>query len=89
MYATVFQGSFLFKNKFGKSELVPVGDVRNVEALAFILGCNVAQLPMIYLSLPWDRDLNLRKFGPLFLTRWHNVWLVERNFIYPREVNIL
>lgn len=37
-----------------KSELVPVGDVRNVEALAFILGCNVAQLPMKYLSLPWD-----------------------------------
>ena len=36
----------------GKSEMVPVGEVHNVEDLALILGCKVAPLPMKYLGLP-------------------------------------
>jgi hypothetical protein len=35
-----------------KSELVPVGNVMNVEGLASILGCRVSSLPMKYLGLP-------------------------------------
>jgi hypothetical protein len=34
-----------------KSELIPVGDVDQVESLADILGCGVATLPMKYLGL--------------------------------------
>jgi hypothetical protein len=36
-----------------KSEIVPVGDVGDVEELAIILGCGVASLPIKYLGLPF------------------------------------
>ena len=35
-----------------KSELVPIGEVNNVHALAEILGCRIGSLPMIYLGMP-------------------------------------
>jgi hypothetical protein len=35
----------------GKSEIVPIGEVANVEGLAQLLGCRVASLPMTYLGL--------------------------------------
>jgi hypothetical protein len=40
------------KINLSKSEIVPVGDVGDVEGLASILGCGVALLPMKYLGLP-------------------------------------
>jgi hypothetical protein len=36
----------------GKSEIVPIGDVEDVEGLAQLLGCRVVSLPMIYMGLP-------------------------------------
>jgi len=36
----------------GKSELVPIGEVDDVESLAHILGCRIGSLPMTYLGLP-------------------------------------
>jgi hypothetical protein len=36
----------------GKSELIPVGSVPDVEDLAAVLGCKVDTLPMSYLGLP-------------------------------------
>ena len=35
-----------------KSELVPVGDVLNMDELVAILGCRQSSLPMTYLGLP-------------------------------------
>ena len=35
-----------------KSEMVPIGKVNNVHALAKILGCRVRTLPMTYLGMP-------------------------------------
>ncbi|XP_041011405.1 uncharacterized protein LOC121255193 [Juglans microcarpa x Juglans regia] len=40
------------KVNLGKSELVSVGDVHNINNLAELLGCRVAYLPMKYLGLP-------------------------------------
>jgi hypothetical protein len=40
------------KVNLGKSELVPVGHVDNVDGLAGILGCGVSSLPLKYLGLP-------------------------------------
>ena len=40
------------KINLGKSELVAVGDVRNMELLVAVLGCNQGSLPMKYLGLP-------------------------------------
>uniref|UniRef100_A0A2N9IC54 Reverse transcriptase domain-containing protein n=1 Tax=Fagus sylvatica TaxID=28930 RepID=A0A2N9IC54_FAGSY len=46
-----FQASSGLKINLGKSELVPVGSVPDVELVA-VLGCKVDTLPMSYLGLP-------------------------------------
>jgi hypothetical protein len=35
-----------------KSEIIPIGEVEDVERLAGIFGCRVVVLPMTYLGLP-------------------------------------
>ena len=49
---TWFEAIFGLKINLGKSEMVLVGDVPNMEELACILGCKQASLPMKYLGLP-------------------------------------
>jgi hypothetical protein len=41
-----------FKVNLGKSEIVTICEVEDIGALATILGCSVAALPMKYLGLP-------------------------------------
>jgi len=36
----------------GKSEIVSIGEIEDVDGLAQLLGCRVASLPMTYLGLP-------------------------------------
>ena len=36
----------------GKSEIVPIGEIGNLDALARILYCKVGRLPMSYLGMP-------------------------------------
>ena len=46
----------------GKSELVPVGRVHNLEDLVGLLGCGQSSLPLKYLGLPLDakfKDLSV------------------------------
>jgi len=38
----------------GKSEIIPIGEIEDVEGLVQLLGCQVASLPMTYLGLPLD-----------------------------------
>lgn len=40
------------KVNIAKSEMVLIGEVNNVHALAEILGCRVGTLPMTYLGMP-------------------------------------
>ena len=40
------------KVNVGKSEIVPVVEVNNLDALAYILQCRVGSLPMKYLGMP-------------------------------------
>ena len=47
-----FQAVTSLKFNVSKSEMVPIGDVHNVHALAEILGCRVGSLPMTYLGMP-------------------------------------
>ncbi len=51
MFCRVLKQSGL-KFYLGKSEMVPIGEVPKVEALADILGCKTFNLPMKYLGLP-------------------------------------
>ena len=49
---TCFQAFTGLKVNVGKSEIVPVGEVRNIQCLANILQCKVGSLPMTYLGMP-------------------------------------
>ena len=49
---TCFQAFTSLKVNVGKSEIVPVGEVRDIQSLANILQCRVHSLPMTYLGMP-------------------------------------
>ena len=49
---TCFQAFTGLKVNVGKSEIVPIREVRNIQSLANILQCKVGSLPMIYLGMP-------------------------------------
>ena len=49
---TCFQAFTGLKVNVGKSEIVPIGEVRNIQSLANILQYRVESLPMIYLDMP-------------------------------------
>ena len=47
-----FQAFTGLKVNAGKSEVVPLGEVNNLDALVNILSCRVGSLPMKYLGMP-------------------------------------
>ena len=47
-----FEAAFGLKINLGKSELVPIGMVHNLDLLLTVLGCKQGTLPMNYLGLP-------------------------------------
>ena len=47
-----FEAMSGLKINLGKSELVPMGAVHNIELLMAVLGCKQGSLPMKYLGLP-------------------------------------
>ena len=49
---TCFQAFIGLKVNVEKSEIIPIGDVSNIQSLANILQCRVGSLPMIYLGMP-------------------------------------
>ena len=66
---TCFQAFTGLKVNMGKSEIVPIGKVCNIQSLAYIFQCRVGSLPMIYLGMP---------FGSLYKTA--SIWnlILER-----------
>jgi hypothetical protein len=46
-----FEAASGLRINLGKLEIVPIGEVKDVEQLAQLLGCQVASLPMTYLGL--------------------------------------
>ena len=52
MLLLCFQAVIGLKVNVLKSELVPIGEVNNVHALAEILDCQIGSLPMTYLGMP-------------------------------------
>ena len=49
---TCFEATIGLKVNLAKSEIVPVGDVENLQVLADILCCRIGSLPMNYLGMP-------------------------------------
>ena len=52
MVLIFFEAITGLKVNVGKSEIVPIGDVRNLNGLALTLCCMVDTLPMRYLGMP-------------------------------------
>jgi hypothetical protein len=64
----------------GKSGLVAIGDVDDVDDLTNILGCRVASLPMKYLGLLLGASYKSTSI-------WIGVWMEEIVFVKGRTFN--
>ena len=69
----------------GKSELVPDGEVHNLEALVGLLGCGQSSLPLKYLDLPLGAKFkDLYVWNPILermerrLASWKRMYLSKR-----------
>ena len=61
----------------GKSEIVPMGDVGNLNVLAHVLCCKMGSLPMTYLGMPLGthyKDSSI--WNPIIekMERWLSGW---------------
>ena len=75
----VFTG---LKVNIGKSEIVPVGEVNNLDALANIIQCRVGSLPMKYLGMPLGNSFKTASiWNPILekierkLSGWKRIYL--------------
>ena len=69
---TCFQAFTGLKVNVEKSEIVPIGEVCNIQSLANILQCRVDSLPMIYLGMP---------LGTLYKTASQILERMEKKFL--------
>jgi hypothetical protein len=81
-----FEAVLGLKINLSKSEIIPVGEVVDVESLANIFGCRVAMLPMKYLGLPLGASYKSTSIWSGIVEKWKGVWLVGRGCICRREV---
>ena len=78
---TWFEATSGLKVNLAKLELVPVGDVSNIEGLAVMLGCKTSSLPIKYLGLPLGAKFKATRIwnGVLEklerLTEWKRMYL--------------
>ena len=62
-----FQAMTGLKVNVQKSEIVPIGEIDDVHALAEILGCRVGTLPISYLGMPLGTSHNSPSiWNPIF-----------------------
>ena len=64
-----FQAFTGLKVNVGKSEIVHVGEVNNLDALANILQCRVSSLPMKYLGMPLGTSFKTTSIWNLILEK--------------------
>ena len=70
------------KVNIGKSEIVPIGEVNNLDALTNIFQCRVGSLPMKYLGMPLGTSFKIASiWNPILkkmekkLSRWKLLYL--------------
>ena len=91
-----FEAISRLKVNLGKSEMVPIGNVPNIQELAAMLDCKISALPMNYLGLPlgarykskalWDSVLEkmgrkLAGWKKLYLSKGARLTLIKSKFI--------
>ena len=82
-----FQAIIGLKVNVQKSEMVPIGEIDDVHALAKILGCKVGTLPMSYLGMPLEARIILLQFGILSWKKLSESWPGGRSCICLRRVD--
>ena len=82
MVLSCFQAFMGLKVYVGKSEIVHVGEVNNLDALANILQCRVGSLPMKYLGMPLGTSFKIASiWNPILekmekkLSGWKRLYL--------------
>ena len=78
----------VLKINLGKSELVPVGLVHNIDLLLVVLGCKQGSLPIKYLGLPLGAKFKDKTIWNPILKKMERR-LVRNACTYPREVESL
>ena len=58
MVMIFFKAIIGLKVNIGKSEIVPMGVVGSLNALASVLGCNIVRLLIVYLGMPFGAHFN-------------------------------
>ena len=89
MALTCFQAITSVKVNVGKSEIVPMGEVSNLDDLASILRCRVGNLPMKYLEMPLGAPFKATSIWNPILGRWRGNSWVGSCSIYLRVVDLL
>ena len=69
------------KVNVSKSEMVPIGEVDNVEVLAEILGCKIRLLPMSYLGMPLGASYKSAAIWTLILEKLEH-WLAGWKILF-------
>ena len=75
---------FGLKVNMAKSMLVLVGNVGNVVELAGLLGCETSSLPLKCLGLPLGAHFKTKSSWDGIVEKLSVVWLVGKEYIYPR-----
>ena len=83
-----FQAFTGLKVNVGKSEIVPVGVVGNIDVLANILSCRVGSLPMKYLGMPLGTLFKIASIWNPIWRRWRRSCLVGSIYICLRGVDL-
>ena len=66
---TWFEAISSLKINMSKPEMVPVGNVHNLDSLADIMGCKTTQLPMNYQGLPLGANFKTKAIWDLILEK--------------------
>ena len=89
MVLIFFQTITGLKVNIGKSEIVPVGEVGNLDALARILCCKIGCLPCLIWGCLWGHIIRIPQFGTLSLKEWKKSLQVGSSYICQKEVDLL
>ncbi|GLT53880.1 hypothetical protein SLA2020_271180 [Shorea laevis] len=65
-----FESILGLKINLSKSEIIPIGEVDEIDSLASLFGCRVARLPMKYLGLPLGAPYKSTVYRMVFLRKW-------------------
>jgi len=87
MLLLCFQVVANLKVNVQESEMVSLGEINNVHALAKILGCKIETLPMSYPGMLLGASHNLLQFGILSWKKLSESWLGGRSCICQKVVD--